>query len=158
VLQGDVLSKVEQNCVKKNQTCGEPHYRIFLGIENCPVVGIHRPEEVCSFIQDRIICHILDIRDSCINDVENSLKLCKRNEKEVRVNNYNPLLLKLWHANMDLQYIAERSLSLREYVTVYVTEAEKNHALDLWDEVSSCNNMYSRLLKISQKLLRAKEV
>uniref|UniRef100_A0A1X7VG38 Uncharacterized protein n=1 Tax=Amphimedon queenslandica TaxID=400682 RepID=A0A1X7VG38_AMPQE len=64
------------------------------------------------------------LRDSiCIDDVENSLKSCnkiyylKRNEKEVRVNAYNPLLLKLWHANMDLQYIADKSLSLTEYVT-----------------------------------------
>ena len=56
------------------------------------------------------------VRDSiCINDIENSLKSCnkiyylKRDEKEVRVNDYNPLLLKLCHANMDLQYIAEKS-------------------------------------------------
>uniref|UniRef100_A0A1X7TPM6 Uncharacterized protein n=1 Tax=Amphimedon queenslandica TaxID=400682 RepID=A0A1X7TPM6_AMPQE len=100
------------------------------------------------------------VRDSiCIDDVENSLKSCNKiyyleqNEKEVRVNAYNPLLLKFWHANMDLQYIAERSLSLTEYVTGYVTEAEKSHAQDLWDEVSSCDNIYSRLWKISQKLL-----
>uniref|UniRef100_A0A1X7VWJ1 Uncharacterized protein n=1 Tax=Amphimedon queenslandica TaxID=400682 RepID=A0A1X7VWJ1_AMPQE len=59
---------------------------------------------------------------------------------------------------MDLQYIAERSLSLTEYVTGYVTKAEKSHAQDLWDEVSSCDNIYSRVWKISQKLLRAKEV
>uniref|UniRef100_A0A1X7VG12 Helitron helicase-like domain-containing protein n=1 Tax=Amphimedon queenslandica TaxID=400682 RepID=A0A1X7VG12_AMPQE len=105
------------------------------------------------------------VRDSiCINDVENSLKSCnkiyylKQNEKEVRVNDYNPLLLKLWRANMDLQYIAERSLSLTEYVTAYVTKAEKSHALDLWDEVRSCDNIYSMLWKIGQKLLRTKEV
>uniref|UniRef100_A0A1X7UPC6 Uncharacterized protein n=1 Tax=Amphimedon queenslandica TaxID=400682 RepID=A0A1X7UPC6_AMPQE len=59
---------------------------------------------------------------------------------------------------MDLQYIAERSLSLTEYVTGYVTKAEKSHAQDLWEEVSSCDNIYSRLWKIGQKLLRAKEV
>uniref|UniRef100_A0A1X7U6Z4 ATP-dependent DNA helicase n=1 Tax=Amphimedon queenslandica TaxID=400682 RepID=A0A1X7U6Z4_AMPQE len=59
---------------------------------------------------------------------------------------------------MDLQYIAERSLSLTEYVTGYVTKAEKSHAQDLWDEVSSCDNIYSRLWKIGQKLLQAKEV
>uniref|UniRef100_A0A1X7UMQ4 Uncharacterized protein n=1 Tax=Amphimedon queenslandica TaxID=400682 RepID=A0A1X7UMQ4_AMPQE len=59
---------------------------------------------------------------------------------------------------MYLIYIAERSLSLTEYVTGYVTKAEKSHAQDLWDEVSSCDNIYSRLWKIGQKLLRAKEV
>uniref|UniRef100_A0A1X7VWF5 Helitron helicase-like domain-containing protein n=1 Tax=Amphimedon queenslandica TaxID=400682 RepID=A0A1X7VWF5_AMPQE len=66
------------------------------------------------------------VRDSiCINVVENSFKTCnkiyylkqKNIEKEVLVNDYNPLLLKLWRANMDLQYIAEKSLSFTEYVT-----------------------------------------
>ena len=68
----------------------------------------------------------------------------KRDEKEVRVNDYNPLLLKLWRANMDLQYIAEKCLSLTEYVTGYVTKAENSHAQDLLD----CDNIYSRLRKI----------
>uniref|UniRef100_A0A1X7TVH3 Helitron helicase-like domain-containing protein n=1 Tax=Amphimedon queenslandica TaxID=400682 RepID=A0A1X7TVH3_AMPQE len=37
---------------------GAPHYHIFLWIKNAPVVNIDRPEEVCSFIHDRITCHI----------------------------------------------------------------------------------------------------
>uniref|UniRef100_A0A1X7SJ27 Helitron helicase-like domain-containing protein n=1 Tax=Amphimedon queenslandica TaxID=400682 RepID=A0A1X7SJ27_AMPQE len=37
---------------------GAPHYHILLWIENAPVVGIDCPEEVCSFIEDRITCHI----------------------------------------------------------------------------------------------------
>ena len=185
--------KVEQYYVKKEYRMrGAPHYHILPWIENAPVVGIDCPNEVCSFIQDRITCHIPDsntspdlnhlvtkyqmhkcskyckrnikvgktyvsrcrfdfprpVRDSiCINDIENSLKSCnkiyylKRDEKEVRVNDYNPLLLKLWRANMDLQYIAEKSLSLTEYVTGYVTKAEKSHAQDLWEEVNSCDNI-----------------
>ena len=53
-------------------------------------------------------------------------------------------------------YIAEKSLSFTEYVTGYVTKAEKSHAQNLWEEVSSCDNMYSRLWKIGQN--RSKEV
>ena len=30
-----------------------------------------------------------------------------RSESEVRVNDYNPLLLLLWQANMDIQFVAE---------------------------------------------------
>uniref|UniRef100_A0A1X7TWF4 Uncharacterized protein n=1 Tax=Amphimedon queenslandica TaxID=400682 RepID=A0A1X7TWF4_AMPQE len=48
------------------------------------------------------------VRDSiCINDVDNSLKSCNKiyyltqNETEFRVNDYNPLLLKLWRANIE---------------------------------------------------------
>uniref|UniRef100_A0A1X7SSL3 Uncharacterized protein n=1 Tax=Amphimedon queenslandica TaxID=400682 RepID=A0A1X7SSL3_AMPQE len=59
---------------------------------------------------------------------------------------------------MDWQYIAERSLFLTEYVTGYVTKAKKSHAQDLWDKVSSCDNIYGRPWKISQKVLRAKEI
>ena len=44
--------------------------------------------------------------------------------EEIRINNYNPLLLMLWKANMDIQYIAESSLVIPEYVTGYVTKAE----------------------------------
>ena len=65
---------------------GAPHYHILLWIENAPVVGIDRPEEVCSFIQDRITCHIPD--SNTLPDL-NSLvtkyqmhkcsKSCKRN-------------------------------------------------------------------------------
>ena len=63
--------------------------------------------------------------------------------------------MKLWRANTDLQYIAEKSLS---YVTGYVIKAEKSHTQDLWVEVNSCDNIYSRLWKIGQKLLRSTEV
>uniref|UniRef100_A0A1X7UAF3 Replication-associated protein ORF2/G2P domain-containing protein n=1 Tax=Amphimedon queenslandica TaxID=400682 RepID=A0A1X7UAF3_AMPQE len=61
ILQSGVLGKVEQYYVKKeHQMRGAPHYHILLWIQNAPVVGIDRPEEVCSFIQDRITCHIPD--------------------------------------------------------------------------------------------------
>uniref|UniRef100_A0A1X7UZL4 Helitron helicase-like domain-containing protein n=1 Tax=Amphimedon queenslandica TaxID=400682 RepID=A0A1X7UZL4_AMPQE len=60
ILQRGVLGKVEQYYVKKEyQMRRAPHYHILLWIENAPV-GIDRPEEVCSFIQDRITCHIPD--------------------------------------------------------------------------------------------------
>uniref|UniRef100_A0A1X7UQV8 Uncharacterized protein n=1 Tax=Amphimedon queenslandica TaxID=400682 RepID=A0A1X7UQV8_AMPQE len=39
---------------------GAPLYHTLLSIENAPVVGIDRPEEVCSFIHDRITCHMPD--------------------------------------------------------------------------------------------------
>ena len=39
-----------------------------------------------------------------------------RTEGEVRVNDYNPLLLLLWKANMDIQFVSESSLALAHYV------------------------------------------
>uniref|UniRef100_A0A1X7TWD7 Helitron helicase-like domain-containing protein n=1 Tax=Amphimedon queenslandica TaxID=400682 RepID=A0A1X7TWD7_AMPQE len=61
ILQRGILGKVEQYYVTKEyQMRVAPHYHILLWIENAPVVGINCPEEVCSFIQDRITCHIPD--------------------------------------------------------------------------------------------------
>ena len=50
----------------------------------------------------------------------------KRSESEVRVNDYNPLILLLWKANIDIQFVAESSLALSHYVTGYVAKAEKS--------------------------------
>uniref|UniRef100_A0A1X7VCQ4 Uncharacterized protein n=1 Tax=Amphimedon queenslandica TaxID=400682 RepID=A0A1X7VCQ4_AMPQE len=89
ILQRGVLGKVEQYYVKKEyQMRGAPHYHILLWIENAPVVGIDRPEEVCSFIQDRITCHIPDSNTSPdLNflvtkyQMHKCSKYCKRNIK-----------------------------------------------------------------------------
>ena len=89
ILQRGVLGKVEQYYVKKEyQMRGAPHYHILLWIENAPVVGIDRPEEVCSFIQDRITCHIPDGNTSPdLNhlvtkyQMHKCSKYCKRNIK-----------------------------------------------------------------------------
>ena len=48
-----------------------------------------------------------------------------RSPEEIRINNYNPLLLMLWKANMDLQFVGESTLVIANYVTWYVTKAER---------------------------------
>ena len=66
-----------------------------------------------------------------LNPVEECLKsrkkinLLPQAEQECRVNDYNPLLLLLWQANMDIQFTAESSLTLAHYVTGYVTKARR---------------------------------
>ena len=55
-----------------------------------------------------------------------------RSPGEIRINNYNPLLLILWKANMDIQFIAESTLAIAQYVTGYVTNAEKSNMQDLF--------------------------
>ena len=79
---------------------------------------------------------------STLHNVQESLKSRKkiyqlaRNESEVRVNDYNPLLLVLWKANIDIQFVAESSLALAHYVSCYVTEAERSNMQEIWQEVS----------------------
>ena len=60
----------------------------------------------------------------------------QRGVGEESINNYNPLLLYLWKANLDIQYVADSSLALAHYVTAYVTKAKKSHMQELWEDVS----------------------
>ena len=77
--------------------------------------------------------------------------------EEIRINNYNPLLLMLWKANIDLQYIGESSLAIARYVTGYVTKAERSNMQDLWQEVSSHASIYSKLWSFGIRSLRSRE-
>ena len=71
--------------------------------------------------------------------------------------NYNPLLLTLWKANTDLQFIGESSLAIAYYVTGYVTKAERSNMQDLWQEVSSHASIYSKLWSFGVRSLRSME-
>ena len=50
-----------------------------------------------------------------------------RTVEETHNNDYNPDLLFLWGANMDIQFLSEDSFSIAEYVTKYVLKSEKSH-------------------------------
>ena len=98
-----------------------------------------------------------------INSVDECLKSKSKiynlpcSSTEVRVNDYNPLLLLIWKANMDIQYTAESSLAVAHYVTGYITKAETSHMQDLWQEVSDQKNLYSKLWSFGVRSLRYRE-
>ena len=66
-------------------------------------------------------------------------------ELEIRVNDYYTLILVLWQANINIQFVAESSLALAHYVSGYVTKAERSNIQDMWHEVSENKNVYSCL-------------
>ena len=96
-----------------------------------PDVGFPRP--VCETAQ--------------LNPVQESLKFRNRiyqlvrTEAETRVNDYNPMLLMLWKANIDIQFVAEASLALAHYVSGYVTKAERSNMHEIWQEVNDNKSM-----------------
>ena len=98
-----------------------------------------------------------------LNPVEECLKSRKKNyllpraAQECRVNDYNPLLLLLWQANMDIQFTAESSLTLAHYVTGYVTKAEKSNMQEVWQEVNSNSSIYSKLWSFGVWSLHSRE-
>ena len=98
-----------------------------------------------------------------LNPVEECLKsrekiyLHPQAEQECRVNDYNPLLLLLWQANMDVQFTAESSLTLAHYVIGYVIKAEKSNMQEVWQEVNSNSSIYSKLWSFGVRSLRSRE-
>ena len=75
----------------------------------------------------------------------------------MRVNDYNPLILLLWQANMDIQFVAESSLALSYYVTGYVTKAEKSSMQEMWPEIGESSSIYSCRWKFGIQALRSRE-
>ena len=69
----------------------------------------------------------------------------------------SPLLLMLWKANMDLQFVGESTLVIANYVTGYITKAERCNMQDLWQEVSSHTSIYSKLWSFGIRSLRSRE-
>ena len=98
--------------------------------------------------------------NAAINPVQEShsrIYQLTRKESEVRVNDYNPLLLMLWKANIDIQFIAESSLALVHYVSGYVAKAERSSMQEIWQEVSDNKSIYSRLWSFGLRSLRFRE-
>ena len=91
------------------------------------------------------------VNETVLNNVEDSFKSrgkvyhLKWGVEEVRINDYNPLLLYLWKANIDIQYVADSSLALAHYVTAYVTKVEKSHMQELWEDISEQETLYKKL-------------
>ena len=90
----------------------------------------------CRFGFPRQVCE-----NAKLNSVQDSLKSrnriykLRRTESEVRVNDYNPLLLMLWKADINVQFVAESSLALAHYVSGYVTKAERSNMQEIWQVV-----------------------
>ena len=78
-------------------------------------------------------------------------------EAEVRVNDYNPLLLLLWKANTDIQFVSESSLALAHYVSGYVTKAKRSNMSRIWQEMSESKIIYGRLWSFGLRMLHSRE-
>ena len=98
-----------------------------------------------------------------MHNVDQKLKIFQkiyelpRKESEVRVNDYNPLLLLLWKSNIDVQFMAESSLAVTTYVTGYVTKAERSSMQEILQKVSDSKSIYSCLWSFGVRALRSRE-
>ena len=134
------MHKCSKYC-KRRKRCGKTAF-----ITRCRF-GFPRP--VCETAQLNPVQESLKSRNRIYNLV--------RTLAETRVNDYNPLLLMLWKANIDIQFVAEASLALAHYVSGYVTKAERSNMQDIWQEVSENKSIYSRLFSFGVRSLRFRE-
>ena len=79
-------------------------------------------------------------------------------EEEKNVNPYNPCVLSLWKANMDVQYLGESSQILNGYITGYMTKGEKNATEGIWESLSEDSSVSSKVMKILYARFRDREV
>ena len=73
------------------------------------------------------------------------------------MNDFTPLLLMLWKANIDIRFVAESPLALAHYVSGYVTKAERSNMQEIWEDVSGNKSIYSRLRSFGVRSLRFRE-
>ena len=85
------------------------------------------------------------------------LNYTEKSELEVRVNDYSPLLLYVWKAKTDIQFVTKSSLALAHYVSGYVTKAERSNLQEIWQDVSENKSIYSHLWSFGVRMLRFRE-
>ena len=99
--------------------------------------------------------------ETVLKNVQQSMKAekrtyhLKRSKEEVRVNDYNPLLLL---ANINVSFTSECSLALADYVSGYVIKAEMGHMQDLWQDILDDRGIYSKLFTIGIRCLDSRPI
>ena len=79
-----------------------------------------------------------------------------RSPAEKNINDYNPVLIKLWKGNMDIQFIGEDSYSLEQYITKYITKADKSHLSNADFGINDSN--ISQIWQFVLRTLRGREI
>ena len=73
------------------------------------------------------------------------------------MNDYNPIILLLWEANVDIQFIRESSYVLDRYITAYITKGEKQATQEIWDNCHQNKNLRSCLKSYALKSFKNRE-
>ena len=85
----------------------------------------------------------------------------KRTPSEIRVNSYNPDLLKAWRANMDIQYVLDPH-ACAVYILSYITKGQREMSklLEKASEEAKLGNkaLLSQIRHIGSKFLNSVEI
>ncbi len=93
--------------------------------------------------------------------LKHSTLLLKRSPAEIRINCYNPHLLKAWQANMDIQFVLD-PYACAVYILTYITKGQRGMSKLLrkaCEEAKEGNrNIVNRVRHIGNKFLNAVEI
>ncbi len=93
--------------------------------------------------------------------LKHSTLLLKRSPAEIRINCYNPHLLKAWQANMDIQFVLD-PYACAVYILTYITKGQRGMSKLLrkaCEEAKEGNkNIVNKVRHIGNKFLNAVEV
>ena len=93
--------------------------------------------------------------------LKHSTLLLKRSPSEIRINCYNPHLLKAWQANMDIQFVLD-PYACAVYILSYITKGQRGMSKLLrkaCEEAKEGNkNIVSKVRHIGNKFLNAVEI
>ncbi|KAG5666270.1 hypothetical protein PVAND_017605 [Polypedilum vanderplanki] len=141
------------NLVKKNQRHQHTHTCHKNNSQNCRFAFPRQPSQ-----QTRIVPPSSD------EFIRNGGRFCtlKRNSNETYINNYNPEILKLWNANMDIQPCGNNE-AIAHYIAKYVAKSEPT---DLTGSIAAAirkirleeTNISRKLFKICMRILKEREV
>lgn len=82
----------------------------------------------------------------------------RRSAREQYINDYNPAILLAWKANMDIQYVGEKSGILNHYITSYQFKFENANTESLWNAVDKSKTVRGQLKSFACKSFRSREV
>ena len=105
----------------------------------------------------------VETEQGVINSVDECLKTrskiysLPRSSMETKINDYSPILLLIWKANLDIQYVSDSSLAIAHYVTGYVTKAETSRMQEEFEEISDNQTLYSKLWSFGVRSLQHTE-
>ena len=80
-----------------------------------------------------------------------------RTEEERFINDYNPVLSFLWRGNMDIQFVAENSYAICNYITKYITKSETSN-IDFLDFKDLSKSTFQNMSKFAYACLKSREM
>jgi hypothetical protein len=156
------IGEVVDFSIVLNSSRGSPHIHGLFWIKNAPEYGKDSDEDIANFV----VLEKLDLSEHrYLKAIRLSLKhntlLLKRSPAEIRINCYNPNLLRAWKANMDIQYVLD-PYACAIYILSYITKGQRGMSKLLrkaCEEAKEGNkNIVNKVRHIGNKFLNAVEI